>query len=154
MSNRYGLQVRAAAAADAPGIAELFAACGVVVPAERLAARLDALGRDGLALIAVEWGPPSGLAVVGWRRSLLADAPVAVLDTLLVAPDDRRRGIGRLLLKAASQAARQAGCDELRVGEGKIGDGGTAADPSLPAFLDATGFARIGALHARPLRRR
>lgn len=145
MGGRYGLQVRAAAATDALGLAELLAACGIAATAERLAARLDALDR-GLVLIAVEWGPPGGLAAVGWRRSLMSDAPVATLDALLVAPDDRRRGIGRLLLKAASQAARQAGCDALHAAAGD--------DPSLAAFLDATGFTRGGSDHVRPLRRR
>ncbi len=146
MSNRYGLQIRAATAADAPGLCDVMGACGLPVPAaERLGARLEALGRGGTALIAVEWGPPSGLVAVNWTRTLRTDAGVAHLDMLLVAPDSRRRGVGRLLLKAASQSARLAGCDELLV---------AAADTDLAAFLDATGFAKVGAAYARPLRRR
>ena len=149
MGSRYGLQVRGATAADVPGLAELLTACGAGVPAERLAMRLDALGH-GIVLVAVEWGPPSGMASITWHRSLRADAAIATLDMLAVAPDDRRRGIGRLLLKAASQAARQAGCDELRATAADDGPG----EASLAPFLEATGFARVGRLHARPLRRR
>ncbi len=148
MASRYGLQIRAAAAADAAGLAELMETCGIPAAAGPLAARLAALaGTAGTALVAVEWGPPSGVVAVTWAQTLKADLPVATIDLLLVGPDDRRRGVGRLLLKAASQAARAANCGTLVVGvPGEVA--------TLRAFCEATGFAITGACYARALRRK
>lgn len=148
MGNRYGLEIRAAAAGDAADLAALLSGAGHPVAAQDLAPRLAALqAAGGTALVAVEWGPPSGLAVLGPLPTLDAARPVAVLTALLVAPDARRRGIGRLLLKAASRAARQAGCERvlMPVEPGRA---------DLAAFGAATGFSGDGRLLARPLLRR
>ena len=146
MANRYGLQIRAAGGADAAGLSELMGAGGLRVSAGALAARLDALQpAGGAALIALEWGPPSGVVVLSWCRTLGDDLPVAAVSLLLVAPDDRRRGIGRLLLKAASQAARLAGCGTMSL---------PAPEPSLRAFCLATGFNEAGSAFERPLRKK
>ncbi len=150
MASRHGLQIRAAlGSADAAEIAGLALAIGHTITASALAARLDALHaeRAGAVLVALEWGPPSGLVVVGWSRTLEDDLPVARISTLLVAPDERRRGIGRALLKAASQAARVAGCGTIIVPV-------AAGDTGLRAFCEATGFVPEGTLYARPLRKR
>ncbi len=148
MSTRYGLRIRAAVGADAVGLSELMGAAGRPVPAGTLAARLDAVHPGaGATLIALEWGPPSGVVALNWCRTLDADLPVAVLSLILVGPDERRRGIGRTLLKAASQAARVAGCGTMLVCA-------PADAPDLAAFCEATGFARAGALHVRPLRKK
>lgn len=148
MGGRYGLEIRAADAADALGLAELLAAAGRPVAAGALARRLDRMrGEPGLVLLAAEWGPPTGVVALHWRHGLEADAPTAHADLLLVAPDERRRGVGRLLLKAAAQAARQAGCDRLLL---------PAPDdaPGLAAFALATGFTAAGARLERPLRKK
>ncbi len=154
MANRYGLQIRAASAADAPGLAALLDMAATArapgtapasTPSAAVAARLTALNEaGGAALVAVEWGPPSGVAVVTWTPTLATDLPVATLGLLLVAPQDRRRGIGRLLLKAASQAARSAGCGTLVA---------PVADTALRAFCEAAGFSDGGFLYARALRK-
>lgn len=148
MTSRYGLQIRTATSADAPGIAELMEATGQPTAVPALASRIEAL-RDGsgTALLALEWGPPSGLIVLGWFRTLDADQPVARIGALLVGPDERRRGVGRLLLKAAAQAARVAGCGMLHLSA-------PAGDPGMRAFCDANGFTRTGAIYARPLRKK
>lgn len=147
MAGRYGLQIRAAVPADAPGIAELMAAAGCDVSPTALADRLEALRKgSGTILLAVEWGPPSGLIVLNWIRTLEADHPVAQVSTLLVSPDDRRRGIGRMLLKAGAQAARSAGCGTLHLL--------TAPDQhGLRAFGAANGFEEAGTRFTRPLRK-
>ena len=147
MGHRFGLQIRAAASTDAPGLAALMDAGGRPVAASVLAARLERIeAAAGAALVAVEWGPPSGVVVVTWSHRLEADLPFARISLLLVGPDDRRRGIGRLLLKAAAQAARVAGCGTLVVD--------VAADAAtLRAFCDATGFAAAGMSYARSLRK-
>lgn len=148
MGSRYGLEIRAATSVDAPGLAELLGAAGRPIAAGDLAERIVALREaQGAALIALEWGPPSGLVVLHWYRTLDAAAPTARITMLLVGPDERRRGIGRLLLKAAAQAARVAGCDALHLVVER-------EQPALRAFCEATGFARAGSSYARPLRKK
>ncbi|WP_232629003.1 GNAT family N-acetyltransferase [Methylobacterium sp. Leaf118] len=148
MGSRYGLEIRTAVAADAPGLAVLLEAAGHPIPAQRLAGRVEALRwSHGTALIALEWGPPSGVVVLHWYPALGEDAPVAAITTLLVGPEERRRGIGRQLLKSASQAARMAGCDALRLLA-------AAEDPTLAAFCRATGFVWREDAFVRPLRKK
>ncbi len=139
---RYGVDVRAPAPADAGDLARLLP------PAtpRQVADRLEALARDpqAAALVATGYdGAVIGLAALGWGATLLADRPVARLAALVVAEDERRRGIGRLLLKAASQLARSAGCEAME-----------AAAGSGVAFWEATGFADAGVVYVRSLRRK
>jgi len=147
MTSRHGLEIRAATAADAPGMATLLAASGHNLNAAELAERLAALrGGNAAALLAVQWGPPSGLLVMAWYPTLEAARPVALVSTLLVAADDRRQGIGRLLIKAAAQAARVAGCGDMMIAAG-------ANAPSLQEFCRATGFSETGPHFIRSLRK-
>lgn len=146
MGQRHGLEIRTVAGSDAPGVAALLAASGCPMPIS--GDRLDALRhRSGTAFLALEWGPPSGIVVLHWAATLLDGAPVALITTLLVAPDDRRRGIGRQLLKSAAQAARMAGCDSLHLL--RVPDA-----PDLAAFCAATGFTAGAGGFVRPLRKR
>ncbi len=140
------MEIRAATAAEAPGLCELLAGAGHAVSRHVLAQRLDALRQQpGAALLALEWGPPSGLVVLHWHATLDADQPVARITTLLVGPERRRRGIGRLLVKAAAQAARLAGCGALQL---------SSESPGLDAFCRATGFTDAGQHFVRALRKR
>lgn len=110
--------------------------------------RLEAVrAGPGATLVAIEWGPPSGVVSLSWFPVLDADMPIAQINMFLVGAEDRRRGIGRMLLKAAAQTARNAGCGEMRM---IVPDG---AD-DLTAFCGATGFDRIATLFVRPLRKR
>ncbi|TXN00535.1 GNAT family N-acetyltransferase [Methylobacterium sp. WL64] len=148
MGNRYGLEIRAAAGSDAPGLGELLGAAGVAVGAADLTVRLDALqGGGGTALVAVEWGPPSGLIALSPVRTLEAPRATGLITTLIVGAESRRRGIGRVLLKAAGRAARQAGCDRLVLSVGPGQD-------DLRAFCEAAGFVADGHSLARPLLKR
>ena len=141
------MEIRTATAADAPGVAELLAAGGRDIAPRALADRLDAIRRDaGAALIALEWGPPSGVVLIHWYHTLTADQPTAQIAPLFVGPDSRRRGIGRALLKAASQAARVAGCGALELRA-------DADDLDLAAFCRSTGFTEAGHVFARALRK-
>ena len=88
-------------------------------------------------LIAMQWEPPSGLVVMHLYATLEAVGPVAQITMLLMSEEDRRRGIGQLLIKGAAQAARTAGCDQLEITT-------TPGAPSLGAFCRATGFAEAG----------
>lgn len=136
------MEVRAATAADAAEITRLL---GTVEPG--LADRLAALrGRaDAAVLVATGWNALSGVAVVQWHTSLHQARPVAQLAALVVDPGDRRRGIGRMLLKAVSQAARAGGCDALDL---------VADADAAQAFGAATGFTAGPPVMRRGLRRR
>ena len=118
------------------------------VDRHELANRLGAIHLEsGVVLLAVEWGPPTGVIALNWSWTLDAELKVAQITFLLVDPEQRRRGVARLLLKAASQAARVAGCGELRLISG--------SDTShLPEFCLETGFADAGRTFARRLRKR
>lgn len=141
------MQVRGATRDDADGLAQLLGAAGIAVTARSLDARLELFRREpGVVLLAEEWGPPSGVVAGSWVRSLATDAPASRIDLLLVAPDDRRRGIGRLLLKAFAQAARSAGCGVLHLPVPSDAD-------ALLGFCEASGFSAAGPLLVRPLRK-
>ncbi|MGG5819022.1 GNAT family N-acetyltransferase [Falsiroseomonas sp. HW251] len=144
MASRYGIEIRAATPADAPGLADMLAEAGHPLDAVAIADRLPALRQAGTALIASRFGPPSGIVVLHWYAMLEEARPTARITTLVVAPEERRNGIGRLLLKAASQAARQAGCGTLEL---------VTEAPSLRGFCRATGFAEEGSRFLRSLRK-
>jgi aminoglycoside 6'-N-acetyltransferase I len=148
LKTRHGLEIRAAVGADAPGLSELLSAAGHATVARGLAERLDVIRQEhGAALIAVAWGPPSGLVLLHWYRTLDVDQLTAQITTLLVGPNERRRGIGRLLVKAAAQAARVAGCDRLELLV-------APTDHLLREFCSATGFTAAGSCFVRALRKK
>ena len=147
MSGRRGLSIRAAGPADVAPLAELLAAAGLPIAPAQLAERLGAIaGAPGTALAAWEWGPPSGLIVLHWYDTLHSARRVAQIDLLVVGKEDRRRGLGRLLVKAAAQAARVAGCDT-------IGLAAAADDDAMAGFCHATGFVAQGVRFTRALRK-
>ncbi len=149
MGQRYGLEIRAASTVDAPGLAAwLEQMSGLPARPQDIAARLEAVARlGGTVLVAMEWGPPSGVVVLQGVADLAAAHPAGLLATLGVVPDARRRGIGRLLVKAAARSARLIGCDRLLLPV-------AGAPPDVAAFAAATGFVPEGAFLARPLLRR
>lgn len=139
-----GVDVRSAVPSDAADIAGLLGQIGPTVQLRTIAARLEGMSRDSAVLVATGFAPAIGVVALHWSRGLASDAGVARIDVLVVNEDDRGRGIGRMLLKSASQLARMAGCDVLEAGAGPHGN----------RFLAATGFIGSGALMCRPLRRR
>ena len=52
---------------------------------------------------------PEGIAQVAFRASIWADAPDTYLAELYVVPERRGEGLGRVLLTAAIEVARDAG---------------------------------------------
>ena len=147
LTSRYGLEIRAATMTDAPGLAALLTTAGHGTDARALAGLIVAMRHaSSTALVAVQWGPPSGLVVMHWYPTLHAPRPTAQITTLLVNADERRQGIGRILVKAAAQAARVAGCGDLEIMV-------TPGAPSLEAFCRATGFAEAGQRFVRSLRK-
>jgi aminoglycoside 6'-N-acetyltransferase I len=141
---RYGVEMRAALPADAADLAGLLGGTP-----RAMAQRMEAVSRDPASalLVATGWnGAAIGVIALHWHPSLAADRPLARITALAVAEEERRNGIGRLLIKAGAQAARTAGCDLLEAAA-PPGEGPTA-------FLNALGFAAAGENLARPLRKR
>lgn len=111
---------RRAGIADAAALAELLdrfnreyatPTPGAAVLTTRLQQLLA--GDSTLAFLAGE--PAVGLALLTLRPNIWFDGPVALLDELYVVADQRRRGIGARLLRAAEDASRERGASLLEV---------------------------------------
>jgi predicted GNAT family N-acyltransferase len=72
---------------------------------------IDGRDADALHVVAVD---PSGGAVIGTLRLLLAERPVKI-GRVVVARRWRRRGIASQMLALALARAREAGCEEVRL---------------------------------------
>lgn len=76
---------------------------------------LSAPDTDRPAWLALEEGRPIGFAEAALRRDYVngcETSPVAFLEGIYVAPDARRRGVGRALDQAVRDWAIQRGCSE------------------------------------------
>ena len=62
---------------------------------------------------------PHGLAVLRFRPSLWKPALDCYLEELYVVPDRRGQGIGRALMNAAIELAREHGATEMSLGTGE-----------------------------------
>ncbi|GAB4085734.1 hypothetical protein GCM10028784_23640 [Myceligenerans cantabricum] len=121
---RETVEVRSADVADLEAVAELAvrgrdeAPAGAQVTAgdtERLREQLSVLlAVEGQVLVAEQAGKIVGVVlgrVVG--PHLFALRPALYLDTVFVAPDARRRGVGHALLRAVAVLAADTDCDEV-----------------------------------------
>ena len=96
MPGRFGLTIRTAAVADADGLHALLIRCGGSLSRERLAINLLAAKEEaGTALIADEWGPPTGIIALHWMTVLTEPLKVAEVTLLLVDPERRRSGVAK-----------------------------------------------------------
>jgi ribosomal protein S18 acetylase RimI-like enzyme len=81
---------------------------------EALAVRIAGLLVSGTADVLLDGaddGEPSALCVLRYRPSLWSEADECYLAELYVAPAARGTGIGRRLLRASIERAREQGCD-------------------------------------------
>jgi ribosomal protein S18 acetylase RimI-like enzyme len=84
-----------------------------------LAERVGELLAEEAIVVLLAGQPPAGLAVLRMKPSLWSQAADAYLEELYVIPEQRGKGIGKALLTAAIDTAREAGADhfELTTGE-------------------------------------
>jgi aminoglycoside 6'-N-acetyltransferase I len=118
--------------------------------ANEIAAFLDATASEPLAVLVAEeaGGELVGLAELSIRpcaEGCVTDR-VAYLEGWYVAPDGRRRGVGRALVRAVEQWARGQGCTELASDTAVDNEASTAAHR-------AVGFEEVGLIRCfrRPL---
>jgi GNAT superfamily N-acetyltransferase len=133
------MDIRDATPADSDALAALLAELGYPVFAtavtERLA-RFTSKG-NGRVLVAVVDGGVRAFAAIETTYPIHHDKPVAHLSSFAVSQSMRRRGVGRQLLRAVEQTARDAGCGHVVV---------TSADHrgDAHAFYPSAGWGATG----------
>jgi ribosomal protein S18 acetylase RimI-like enzyme len=130
--------VRVASAADAPAFGRLLhafnAEFGDPTPdADVIAARAVPLIESGEILVLFIGTGPEGFAQLRFRPSLYTGALDAYLEELYVVPEHRGRGLGRALLEAAMDQARQRGAEHIDLGTSE-------ADVAARALYESAGF--------------
>jgi GNAT superfamily N-acetyltransferase len=111
------MRIRSATSEDAEVIAVLLAELGYPTSASALPKRLQAVESEGGAVfLAVNSdGIALGLTSVARHATIHADAPVAYITALVTGAAARGQGIGRAMVSAAEQWAREQGCVRLSV---------------------------------------
>ena len=132
------ISVRRAEAADAPEVARLLhdfntefsePTPGIPVLTDR-ARRLLA---DGAMTVLLAGEGPDGLAQIRFRPSVWTGALDAYLEELYVVPQQRGRGIGRALMEAAMETARQVGAARMELGTSET-------DTAAIGLYESSGF--------------
>jgi GNAT superfamily N-acetyltransferase len=110
------MNVRRAAAADAEQIAELCGQLGYPATAAEVSARLAKVAglADHAIFVAEEESKLLGWIHVHIAPSMLATAR-AELSALVVHSERRGTGVGKLLMSAAEEWAREQGCRTVRL---------------------------------------
>ena len=130
--------VRVASEADAGELARLLhdfnTEFGEPVPevgvlTERISEHIER-GESTFLLVG---GGPDGFAQLRFRPSLMTGAPDAYLEELYVGPALRGKGLGRALLEAAMEEARQCGAARIDLGTSED-------DTAARGLYDSVGF--------------
>jgi ribosomal protein S18 acetylase RimI-like enzyme len=130
--------VRAAAAADAEAVGRLLhdfnAEFDDPTPgADVLAARMLRLLAEGDTSALLIGEGPDGLAVLRFRPAIWDDALECYVAELYIVPARRGRGLGRALLLAAMEHARERGATHMELGTGE-------SDVAARALYESLGF--------------
>ena len=111
------MHIRSATSKDAEALAGLLVELGYPTSASALPERLRAIAVEGgTVFLAVDSGDTAvGLASVARLSALHADASVAYITALVTSAVARGGCVGRALVTAAEQWAREKGCVRLSV---------------------------------------
>jgi ribosomal protein S18 acetylase RimI-like enzyme len=132
------LAVRRGGAADAEAIGRLLhdfnSEFDEPTPApRRLAARVRGLLEEEELTVLLGGGGPDGIAALRFRPAIWSDALECYLAELYVVPDRRGQGLGRALMEAAIELARQKGADHMDLGTSED-------DVAARALYESLGF--------------
>ncbi len=138
MTGRLDLAVRRGGAADAEAIGRLLhdfnSEFDEPTPGpRRLAERVRGLLEEEELTVLLGGGGPDGIAVLRFRPAIWSDALECYLAELYVVPDRRGRGLGRALMEAAIELARQKGADHMDLGTSED-------DVAARALYESLGF--------------
>lgn len=138
--------IRSPVDADAPRLAGLLAQLGYPAEPRDLPRRLARLADRGSAeaFVAEQDGRVVGVATAHALASIHAERDVAWLTTLVVAEDNRHKGVGRALVAAAEEWARTHKCERLSVTAALQRDG-------AHAFYQRLGFHHSGRRYTKAL---
>src|SRR4051794_25801627 len=100
---------------------------------ERLAMRLRGLLPAGEIKTLLVGDGPDGLAVMRFRPAIWTEALECYLAELYVVPERRRQGLGRALMEAALDLARDRGADVMDLNTGED-------DAAARALYERLGF--------------
>jgi ribosomal protein S18 acetylase RimI-like enzyme len=121
VSDVHGAWVRLATADDAEAVGRLLHDFNAEFKEPTpdpgwLAERMRVLLREGDTAVLLGGQGPDGLAVLRFRRSIWTEGLECYLAELYVVPDRRGRGLGRALMGAALDLAREHGADYIDLG--------------------------------------
>jgi ribosomal protein S18 acetylase RimI-like enzyme len=130
--------VRRAGAGDAPAIGRLLfdfnTEFGDPTPLpEANAARISELLGTGETIVLLAGEGPDGLAVLRLRPAIWSTARECYLAELYVVPARRGQGLGRALMEAAIETARDDGADYMDLGTAET-------DTAARALYESLGF--------------
>jgi len=116
-SGEYGPGLRVARRGDEEAIARLLGLLGYPASPDDVRDRILRLGKKGSARVVVATSDERvvGFAAVEILSTIHNSAPVCHVTALAVAPELRRRGIGRRLLEGIERLARHNGCRRVVV---------------------------------------
>jgi ribosomal protein S18 acetylase RimI-like enzyme len=100
---------------------------------ERLAERVRRLLDEGQTAVLLAGAGPDGVAVLRFRRSIWTRGLECYLQELYVAPARRGKGLGRALMEAALDLARERGADYIDLNTGED-------DSAARALYESLGF--------------
>ncbi|HET7444450.1 MAG TPA: GNAT family N-acetyltransferase [Solirubrobacterales bacterium] len=132
------IQVRRAGVADAADIARLLHDFNTeydepTPSVERLTETIAKLLGGSEITVLLAGAGPDGLALLRFRPALWAEGMEAYLQELYVVPGLRGRGIGRVLLEAAMDLARETGAAGIDLNTGET-------DTAARALYESAGF--------------
>ena len=112
--------------------------------AEVLAERLGRLIAGDETTVLLGGAGPYGLAVLRFRPSIWTESLECYLAELYVVPDRRGQGLGRALMEAAMDVAREGGADYMDLGTGED-------DVAARALYESLGFSNREGRAAGPV---
>jgi len=110
----------------------------------RLAERVRQLLGEGELVVLLAGPGPDGLAALRFRPSIWSQALECYLAELYVVPDRRGQGLGRALMEAAIELARERGADYMDLGTGED-------DVAARALYESLGFDNRGGKRDGPV---